>query len=246
MQAMIFAAGLGTRLGELTLTRPKALIPVAGVPMLERVATRLVDAGVTRIIVNVHHHAEQIIDFVESRAGFGVAVEFSRELEMPLETGGGLKQAAPLLARDAPFYLHNSDILSDLPLRDLFRRHVERGPLATLAVMERSTSRYLLFDDQGLFGRVDERASLRIEVRETIGVARSLAFGGVHVVSPEIFPRLDQHGRVFSILDTYLAAAEEGCRIEPYRIDSSTWIDIGKPEQLAEAERTVLREVELH
>ena len=246
MQAMIFAAGLGTRLGDLTRATPKALIPVAGVPMLERVATRLIDAGATRIVVNVHHHAEQIIEFVESRASFGVEVEFSREPEMPLETGGGLKHAAALLGGDASFYLHNSDIFSDLPLREFFRRHVERGPLATLAVMERSTSRYLLFDDQGLFGRVDERASLRIEVREPIGAPRSLAFGGVHVVSPEIFARLDKHGRVFSILDTYLAAAEEGWRIEPYRIDSSTWIDIGRPEQLAEAERIVLGQVELH
>ncbi len=234
---MIFAAGLGTRLGERTKSVPKALLPVAGVSMLERVATRLIAAGANRLIINVHHHADSIVEFVESRNGFGVEVVISREVEKPLETGGGLKHAARLFRGDAPFFVHNSDILTDLALRNVFLQQTEDEPLATLAVMERSTSRYLLFDDEGLFGRVDERAETRIEARLPVGEVRSLAFGGIHVVSPAVFPLLDTHLGVFSILDVYLAAIANGWRIAPFRMDSSLWVDIGKPDQLLEAER---------
>ena len=233
---MIFAAGLGTRLAPLTQSQPKALVSIGGVPMLERVALRLIDAGVRRLIINVHHFAEQIEEFVEARDSFGVDVAFSYERERPLETGGGLKRAASFFQQATPFFLHNVDVLTDLPLPELRQAH-DRGPrLATLAVMRRPTSRYLLFDRDGLFGRTDEGKDLKIEVRAPRGPVERLAFAGVHVLSPDVF-QLMAGNDVFSILDTYLSAAERGWRIEPFRVDEWRWMDIGKPAELEAAKR---------
>ena len=245
MDAMLLAAGLGTRLRPLTDRLPKALIEVGGVPMLERVARRLIAAGADRLIVNVHHHAEQIEHFVWARGGFGVEVHFSREPEAPLETGGGLLQAAPLLRRDAPFFLHNTDVLTDLPLADLYAAHAQSGALAMLAVMQRATSRYLRFDADGLCGRTDERKGLELWVREPVGEVQKLAFGGVHVISPALLERITEHG-AFSILDPYLRLAHEGERILPFRVDAYEWLDIGKPEQLEAAGYRLPAAGELH
>ena len=230
---MLLAAGLGTRLRPLTDHAPKALVDVGGLPILERVARRL--------IVNLHHFGDQIRDYVAKRDGFGVEVVFSSEEAQPLETGGGLLQAAPLFRRDAPFFLHNADILTDLPLGRMYAAHQESEPLATLAVMERDSSRYLLFDELGLFGRADEKKGIRLEARPPVGEVRRLAFGGVHVISPAILERFTESG-AFSILDPYLRLAGEGMRILPFRIDGAYWSDIGKPEQLEEARRWVGRE----
>jgi N-acetyl-alpha-D-muramate 1-phosphate uridylyltransferase len=235
MDAMILAAGLGTRLRPLTDRIPKALVPVAGVPMLERVAMRLIEAGADRLIINLHHFGQAIRDFVAERDGFGVDVLFAHEDGAPLETGGGLLNAANLFRGDAPFFLHNGDILSDLPLRGMYEAHLRGGALATLAVMERESSRQLLFDDGGLLGRTDQARALRLEARAPVGTVLPLGFGGVHVISPTIFARTTETG-AFSILDTYLRLVGEGERILPFRIDGALWIDIGKPEQLAAAE----------
>jgi N-acetyl-alpha-D-muramate 1-phosphate uridylyltransferase len=232
---MLLAAGLGTRLRPLTDHTPKALIEVNGVPVLERVALRLIEAGADRLIVNLHHLGEQIERYVAQRGGWSVEVVFSREADQPLETGGGLLHARHLFRGDAPFFLHNADILTDIDLGALYDAHRARpDALATLAVMERPTSRFLLFDDDGLFGRTDERAGLEIRVREPVGEARRLAFGGVHVISPEFFGLLTEAG-AFSILDPYLRLAGEGRRILPFRVDGARWFDIGKPEQLERA-----------
>lgn len=238
MDAMLFAAGLGTRLRPLTDRVPKALVEVDGVPVLEHVARRLIDAGADRLVVNVHHLGEQVARFLEERGGFGVEWAVSREPgEAPLETGGGLLHARRLLRGDAPLFLHNADILTDLPLGDLYRAHrLADDPLATLAVMERPSRRRLLFDDGGLLGRVDDGKDLRLEVREPVGPVRELAFCGVHVVSAR-FPGLIEERGAFSILEPYLRLAAEGERILPFRVDGAEWIDIGRPEQLEEARR---------
>lgn len=233
---MLLAAGLGTRLRPLTDHLPKALVPVGGVPMLERTARRLIGAGADRLIVNVHHLAQQVERFLEEHGGFGVEVRVSREEEAPLETGGGLLRARPHFRREAPFFLHNADILTDLPLDEMYRAHLAAGPLATLAVMERPTSRYLLFDDAGLLGRIDRRRNVEVRVRPSAGEVQALAFGGVHVVSPEIFSLTTERG-AFSILEPYLRLAGEGRRVLPFRIDESLWIDIGRPEELERARR---------
>ena len=233
---MILAAGLGTRLRPLTDHIPKALLEVAGVPILERVARRLIDAGADRLIINLHHLGERIREFVEEREGFGVEVAFSEEPEGALETGGGVLRAAGLFRGAAPFFLHNADILSDVPLARMYAAHLHRAPLATLAVMPRASARYLLFDDVGLFGRVDEGKGVRIEARERVGDEQRLGFGGIHVISESFPERLTERG-AFSILDPYLRLVRDGERIEPFRIDGFRWLDIGKPAQLEEASR---------
>jgi len=239
VDALILAAGLGTRLRPLTDHTPKALIDVGGVPMLERVARRLIDAGADRLIVNTHYLAEQIEAFLAVRDGFGVEWEVSQEPgDAPLETGGALVHAEPLFRRDAPFFLHNADVLTEIPLREMHDAHVASGALATLAVMERPTSRHLLFDDRGLLGRTDAKKELDLRVRDAAGEVRKLAFGGVHVISPRIFDRLTERG-AFSILDPYLRLAGEGETLLPFRVDAYTWIDIGSPAQLEEARQRV-------
>ncbi|HEX2208013.1 MAG TPA: sugar phosphate nucleotidyltransferase [Longimicrobium sp.] len=237
MDAMILAAGLGTRLRPLTDHTPKALIDVGGMPIIERVARRLIAAGADRLIVNTAHLARQIEDYVRSRDGFGVEAVFSRESPGPLETGGALLGAEAHFRKDAPFFLHNADILSDVPLEEMYAAHRAAGdPLATVAVLDRPTTRKLLFDDAGLLGRTDETKGLDLRVREPVGEVRAIPFAGIHVLSPRIFGLMTERG-AFSILDPYLRLAAAGERILPFRVDGYAWIDIGKPEQLEEARR---------
>jgi NDP-sugar pyrophosphorylase family protein len=237
---MILAAGLGTRLRPLTDDTPKALIPVGGIPILERVASRLIAAGADRLIINLHHLGDRIRSYVRDRDDFGVEVVFSEEIGAALETGGGLLHAAHLLRRDRPLFLHNADILTDVPLRSLYEAHEASRALATLAVMERPSSRHLLFDDAGLMGRVDHGKQLRLEARRPAGRVNELGFAGIHVIAPELLDQITESGG-FSILDSYLRLAGEGKVILPFRVDSYHWMDIGKPEQLAVADQWLER-----
>jgi NDP-sugar pyrophosphorylase family protein len=240
MDAMIFAAGLGTRLRPLTDTIPKALIEVGGVAMLERVATRLIAAGATRIVVNAHHHSERVREFVAARRGFGVETVISDESEQLLDTGGGLAKAAPFFRRDAPFLLHNADVYSDIDLRGLYRSQAGTGNLATLAVMKRDASRALVFDRQGtLCGYANRATGFERRVREPEGEVDYLGFTGVHAIDPRIFDLIVERGP-FSIIDLYMRLIEAGERIAAYRVDDATWIDIGKPDQLERAGQLAL------
>lgn len=241
MEAMILAAGLGTRLRPLTEHTPKALVDVGGVPMLERVARRLVAAGAHRLIVNVHHLGEQVEAFVAAKDGFGVEVAISREEgDEPLETGGGLMAAAPLFERDAPFLLHNVDVVTDLDLTALHAAHEPGDALATLAVNDRETSRPLLFDDEGLYGKVDRRPGRegREVVREPVGPATEIGFAGVHVLSPRIFDLITERGK-FSIMGPYLRLAAGGHTIRPHDVSDALWLEVGNPDRLEEARRAV-------
>lgn len=235
---MILAAGLGTRLGELGARTPKALIEVGGKTMIEHVAGALIGAGADRIIVNVHHHADAILDFVRDRSGFGVDVVFSHERERPLETGGGLLHARDLFRRDAPFFLHNVDIITGIDLPALYRSHetadTGHAALASLAVQERDSSRALLFDEDGLFGRRDAGAGSETVVRAARGPVRALPFSGVHVISPIVLDRISERG-AFSILDMYLRLASEGERIAGVDVGDALWLEIGSPARLAAA-----------
>ena len=201
--------------------------------MLEHVASRLVGAGVDRIVVNVHHHADRIARWLETH-DLGAEVILSVEEERPLETGGGLKRAAGLLRRDAPFFLYNVDVLSDMDLGAMWRAHRESGALVTLVVSDRKSDRRLLFDDRGLMGRVDDTRGTRTEVRPPRGRPREWSFSGIHVVSEDLPGRITEMG-VFPILDVYLRLASEGEWIVPHSIGDAAWFEVGTPERLEAA-----------
>lgn len=232
---MILAAGLGTRLGDIGRHTPKALVDVAGMTALERVARRLAQAGADRLIINVHHHADRIIEHVRSRSGFGVEVLFSREEDAPLETGGGIMQARELFRGDAPFFVHNVDVLCDADLAVLYATHrrdegTDRPRLATLAVNRRTTRRYLVFEDGCLRGRPDPAG------REGGPRVEHFAFAGIHVVAPRFFDVVTERG-AFSVMDVYVRLAGDGHRIASHDISDATWLEIGTPERLAAARR---------
>lgn len=238
---MILAAGLGTRLKPLTEHTPKALVTVGGVAMLERIARRLIGAGVDRLIINVHHHPEQIRRFIDERDGFGVDVRISEEREAPLETGGGLLHARPHFRRDAPFFLHNVDVISDAPLEAMYRAHLDTRALVTLAVSGRSSSRLLAFDGRGLCGRIDARSGRGEWAREAEGDTVERAFAGIHVVSPSFFDLMEEVG-AFSIMAPYLRVAAERQPIRPYDIGAALWLEVGDPERLERARRRLTTE----
>jgi len=236
MDAMIFAAGLGTRLRPLTDDRPKALVEVAGVAMLERVARRLIDAGADRLIINTHWHAEQVAAFVERHDRFGVDVRISHEPDVPLDTGAGLRQAAPHFRRGDPFLLHNCDVVSDVDLRALHQAQTVRDDvLVTLAVLPPSPRRYLVFDDDGLCGYSPRHAGDEVLVRAARGTVQRFDFTGIHCAAPALLDTLDVPGS-WSIMDHYLRLAKRGVRIVPFIQERVRWIDIGTHEKLQEAE----------
>jgi NDP-sugar pyrophosphorylase family protein len=242
MDAMIFAAGLGTRLRPLTDDRPKALVEVGGVPMLERVARRLIQAGADRIVVNVHHFPEKIEALVRERDGFGVDVRISREPDAPLDTGGGLQRAAHLFRGDRPILLHNCDVASTFDLRALHDAHAGNdaaasagGAMATLAVLPPSPQRYLVFDDDGFCGYAPRNGGDDVLARPPRGATRHQDFAGIHVVSPRLLETLDGDG-AYSIIFHYLRLAREGHRIADFRQPGVRWTDIGTHEQLALAQ----------
>ena len=235
MDALILAAGRGTRLGAVGETTPKALIDVAGRTMLERVADRLVRAGADRLIINVCHLADQIEAFLRTH-DLGVPVHLSHESPEPLETGGGLLHARELFRGNAPFFAHNVDVWTDADLAAMLRAHERSGAMATLAVHDRASTRQLLFDESGLYGRLDMRTGTGTQSRDPVGTTINVAFAGIHVISPAIFERISERG-IFSILDPYLRLAGEGERIAPFAIDGARWLEIGSPERLEAARR---------
>ncbi len=243
MKAMIFAAGLGTRLRPLTDTRPKALVEINGVALLEIVARRLITAGTTDLLINVHHFAEQIAEFVQRKSNFGIRVLLSYE-EHLLDTGGGLKKAADFFEEGQPFFVHNVDVISSLDLHALYQHHIASHALATLAVQARPTSRYLIFDrDHQLCGwkTVPEN---RVEwARTPVGETVDLAFNGIHVISPGLLQQMTEEG-AFSIIKTYLRLAGHGGMILAFRRDDCYWRDVGKIEHLEEIAREHLHTVE--
>ncbi len=228
---MILTAGLGTRLHHLTRTKPKALIEINGKPLLEIVVRELIAAGVDEIIINLHHFPEQIEAFLRNSHFFGIHIEFLHE-EKLLDTGGGLKNAAPFFDEDEPFFLHNVDILSDIDLKKMYVQHRDSQALATLAVQKRVTSRFLIFDEQdNLCGWKSVAEQKTILTRRPKGRTVDLGFCGIHVISPAFFARCTETG-AFSIVQTYLRLAGEGAKIRAFRADGIRWFDLGKPEQL--------------
>lgn len=236
MKAMVLAAGVGSRLRPLTDSLPKALVEVGGAPMLEIVLKRLIAAGVDAAIVNTHHHPGQVEAFLRARRNFGIRIELSHEPEL-LDTGGGLKKAAWFLEGKDPFFVHNVDIYTDLDLSALCRAHRESGALATLAVQERPSSRYLLFDGRDrLCGWGNEDKGRLAWAGGPVAGARRLAFCGIHVVSPALLPRITETG-AFSIFTPYVRLAGGGADIRAFPIGAAYCQDIGSAEKLEAARR---------
>lgn len=243
---MIFAAGLGTRLRPLTDDRPKALVEVNGRPMLEHVITRMIEAGITEIVVNVHHFAPMIKSFLEVNDNFGVTIHVSDESDCLLDTGGGILKARRWLDGTEPFLVHNADILSDLDFRAMEECHATSGADATLLVADRETSRYLLFDrDMKLRGWENRKTGETLPCGLTPGDYTPLAFGGIHVLSPSIFPALecwndslpadtpgDSGIRKFSITPFY-ASSTDIIDIRGHNPSGYRWLDVGSPATLA-------------
>lgn len=225
---MILAAGRGTRLGEMTSSRPKALVEWDGVSLLEMVILKLIRAGFTEIVINVHHYAEMIMEFVSRKKNFGIRIEFSHEQEDLLDTGGGIAYASWFFGEE-PFLVHNVDINSNIDLRSLYKAHQKGGAIATLAVKERVTTRSLLMNQSGLLrGWRDNRTGETILVDPEESNLVPIAFSGIHVLNPEIldlFPRKDR----FSIVPFFLELARSR-DIMLYRHDRDTWVDMGKLE----------------
>ncbi|HTQ96579.1 MAG TPA: nucleotidyltransferase family protein [Candidatus Acidoferrum sp.] len=239
MKAMVLAAGLGTRLRPLTEHQPKALVEVGGRTLLEITLTRLKSFGIGNVIINVHHFAGTILDFLKAHDNFGLNIEISRE-DVLLDTGGGLKKAGwffldSLESKETPFLLHNVDVLSTIDFGEMLKRHRNAGALATLGVQERETSRYLLFDDESqLCGRRILRDK-RDEMVRPADKVTALAFTGIHVISPRMIEMMKEDG-IFSIIDVYLRLASAGAKIQNFRADNYYWRDLGKLDQIQQAE----------
>jgi NDP-sugar pyrophosphorylase family protein len=237
MKAMVLAAGLGTRLRPLTNDRPKALVEINGRTMLEITLARLRAAGVTDVIVNTHHFADLMAEFLRSR-DFGMHIEISYEPVL-LDTGGGLKNAAWFFDDGAPFVLHNVDILTNIDIAAMLRFHRQHNPLAVIATQDRITSRPLLFDRKcDLCGRIlaDGKRELARPIAEEDSTP--LAFNVIHILSPRIFDLLTEDG-VFSIIPAYLRLAAAGESIRCFRADEFYWRDLGRTEHLEQAEADI-------
>ncbi len=238
MDAIVLAAGFGTRLRPMTDRTPKALVSLAGEPLLDRVMRRLIDAGVTRVAVNLHHFADAIREHVESKNGYGIEVVFSPEDEEPYGTGGGFACAAERLKPRGPILVHNVDIISAIPLRAMVNDHIENDAMATLAIASRNSPRYLIFDDFGLCGRGHRTTGFMFVVRRPEGSMRELSFGGIHVISPKMLDLIVEQG-VFSILDPYMRLAAARHPIRAFRVDEHLWYDVGRVDRLRQAERAI-------
>jgi mannose-1-phosphate guanylyltransferase len=238
MKAMILAAGLGTRLRPLTDTRPKALVELSGRTLLEITLTRLRSFGINEVIINVHHYADQVIDYLKANKNFGMRIEVSRE-EVLLDTGGGLKKAAWFFLEDSqrldePFFLHNVDVISTIDFARMLQFHKEHHALAALAVQSRESSRQLLFDnDLQLCGRRAGRGQEPEIVRPSPHL-QPLAFSGIHLISPRLLPMLNEEG-IFSIIPSYLRLSAQGEKILAFRADAYYWRDLGRPADLSRA-----------
>ena len=238
MKAMIFAAGLGTRLKAETSNKPKALVEVGGKTLLQRVIEKLKEGGIDEMVVNIHHFPEMMTEWINSHE-FGIPIHISDESGGLLDTGGGLKKAASFFTGNNPVLVHNVDILSNIDMKRFISEHLNSGALATLAVRKRETQRYFRFDSgKQLTGWINKKTGKRKIARpDTFEESTEMAFSGIHIVQPEIFRLMPAENR-FSIIDIYLELAKTRA-IKGYFDESDWWMDVGKPDEL-EAARKIL------
>lgn len=237
MQAMILAAGLGTRLRPLTDQKPKALVEVGNIPLLEITIRRLIRYGVDDIIINIHHFGDQILHFLKEKNNFDIQISISDEREKVLETGGGLKKAASFF-KDQPFILCNTDVITNIDFKAMYAAHKASTALVTLATRQRSSSRYFIFDEKNvLHGWTNIKTGELKMSRPATGEFKLRAFSGIHILSPEIFSLMPKDEK-FSIIDVYLEAAKQH-HLYSYPHDEDIWVDVGKKEQLEAAQQLI-------
>ena len=229
MKAMIFAAGLGTRLGELSRKRPKALVDVNGKTALRLAAAKLVSEGFDDLIINIHHHPSLMTEEIEKLRSDGFMITVSDETDELLDTGGGLMRARHFFTGE-PFLCYNVDIFTDLDISDMYQQHLTSGALATLAVRHRPGNRFYLVDKSGRI-RGWRNVAIKeeiITVTNTKGL-EEIAFSGIHVLSPEIFDKMP--GGIYTMTSLYLMLAREN-KIMSYPHDDGYWFDCGTPANL--------------
>lgn len=239
IKGFILAAGLGTRLKPWTLHHPKALVPVGGIPMLQRVIHNMIDADITDIVINIHHFGDQIINFISENKSFGINIRFSNESNLLLDTGGAILKAAPLL-HDSTVIIHNVDIYTDISIKDLIIYHLDSNTDATLLTSTRYSSRQLLFDSNNML-----QGWTNHNTQETIPPAipeidkyRQMSFNGIHIINPSVLKWLEEHNTVgpFPIIPQYIAMSKD-LKIEAYTPKYDyRWIDIGKQQSLQQAQ----------
>lgn len=240
MNAFIFAAGLGTRLKPLTDTMPKALVPVGGKPLLAHVIEKLKAAGCKKIVINIHHFGDMIIDYVKSQNNFGVEILFSDERQMLLETGGAIKHAVDLLG-DEPFLIHNVDILSNVDLKALIAAHSDADSATTLLVSKRNSTRALLFSPEGNLTAWTNKTTGEVKSPYSdidITKLNEFAFSGIHIFSPRLFKYFGAYPEKFSIIDFYLNTCKDE-KIKAYTQEGLQLLDVGKLDSLERAEEFV-------
>ena len=238
MKAMIFAAGLGTRLRPITNDRPKALAEINGIPLLEIIIRRLINFGFDEIIINVHHFADKVLEFLDSKKNFGINIQVSDERAELLDTGGGLKKASWFFDDKKPFLVHNVDTITNIDLLEYYNYHIKNNALATLLVRHRPGSRFFLFNEKNkLCGWENVISKEKILVDDQHGRIEQVAFSCLHIIDPSIFQFINEDG-CFSIIDVYLRLAKEH-NIYGYVDDDSYWLDVGTPEKLQRGEKEI-------
>lgn len=236
INAMIFAAGLGTRLQHYTKNCPKALVSLNGKPLLEHCILKLKDFGVDRIVINVHHFADQIEEFLRSKSNFGMDILISDERDLLLDTGGAIKKAKSLFLPNTPILIYNVDILSSLNLEDLLAAHESKHALATLNLRDKNTNRHLCFNQDALLCAWKNDATQEVKiVNESHLNSSAYSFSGIHIIDSKLLDLIEEEG-VFSIIDLYLRLAKD-YPIAGYHDKSEIWMDLGKPEELLKAEK---------
>jgi len=238
MKAMIFAAGLGTRLKPLTDNIPKALVTIGGKPLLQHTIEKLKSSGFDEIIINIHHFADQIVEFILSKNSFDIKIEFSDESNELLDTGGGIKKASHFFCDGEPFLIHNVDILSNINLNDLYLFHKSSNSIATLVCSKRKTSRYLLFNTANQLKGWTNKETGKIKSPNKLLELKQyneLAFSGIHILEPSIFKYMIDFPEKFSIIDFYIFLSQYEL-IRAFAPEDIQMIDVGKPDTLKEAQ----------
>lgn len=237
MKAFILAAGLGTRLFPYTSDRPKALVELNGMTLLERAIRKVSELEVSEIVINIHHFGDQVITYLQKNRNFGFPLVISDERDQLLDTGGALLKARPILGNREPFLLYNVDVLSSVNLSELYKFHQNCRGIATLSVRSRETDRYLVFNPEMLLsGWRNVSTGEELLSRNDINL-KNFAFSGIQIINPEIFPLITESGK-FSLIQLYLRLAKTES-IYGYYDSSEIWMDLGKPAQLEEAKKLI-------